>query len=50
MTTPELTRLRRIWDRQSGRYDRSMSFWELRLFGQHRDWVTTTCAAARCAR
>jgi len=36
----DVTRARRHWDRQSGGYDRSMGFWERRLFGEHRPWVT----------
>jgi len=36
----EVTRLRGYWDKQSGGYDREMGFWERRLFGQHRGWVT----------
>lgn len=33
------SRTREYWDRQSRRYDRSMGFWEARLFGEHRSWI-----------
>jgi ubiquinone/menaquinone biosynthesis C-methylase UbiE len=32
-------RWRRYWDRQSRRYDRSMSFWGRHLFGDSRAWI-----------
>jgi ubiquinone/menaquinone biosynthesis C-methylase UbiE len=32
-------RLRRLWDKQSPRYDREMRFWERTLFGDARAWV-----------
>jgi SAM-dependent methyltransferase len=39
-------RLRRYWDRQAGRYDRSMDFLDRHLFGDTRQWV---CSRA-CGR
>jgi ubiquinone/menaquinone biosynthesis C-methylase UbiE len=32
-------RLARYWDRQAGRYDRAMDFWDRHLFGDSRPWV-----------
>ncbi|WP_443678873.1 class I SAM-dependent methyltransferase [Prauserella halophila] len=31
--------MRRFWDKQSGRYDRQMRFWELRLLRDTRTWL-----------
>ncbi len=36
-------RWRRNWDKHAGTYDRSMNFWDRRLFGDTRQWV---CAQA----
>lgn len=36
-------KVRRVWDKQAPRYDRSMSFWERRLFKGDREWA---CAQA----
>ena len=27
------------WDKQAGRYDRDMNFWDRHLFGESRPWV-----------
>lgn len=36
----ENARLRRAWDKQAGRYDKQMGFWERRLFGgDNRRWA-----------
>lgn len=32
-------RWRRNWDKQAGRYDRSMTFWDRHLFGDTRQWI-----------
>ena len=35
----QLHRWRRNWDKHASTYDRSMTFWERRLFGQTRRWI-----------
>ena len=35
----ETERLKRIWEKQAPRYDRSIAFWEKVLFGDGRQWV-----------
>src|SRR5215211_8657347 len=35
----ETERLKRIWEKQAPRYDRSIAFWERVLFGDGRRWV-----------
>src|SRR5262245_5462913 len=43
-TTPERTaRWHRYWDRKSSHYDKEMSVWDRRLFGDSRQWA---CAQA----
>ena len=37
--TKETERIRRIWEKQAPRYDRSIAFWEKILFGDGRQWV-----------
>ena len=37
--TKETERIRRIWDKQAPRYDRSVALWEKILFGDGRRWV-----------
>jgi ubiquinone/menaquinone biosynthesis C-methylase UbiE len=37
--TKETERIRRIWEKQAPRYDRSIAFWEKVLFGDGRRWV-----------
>jgi ubiquinone/menaquinone biosynthesis C-methylase UbiE len=37
-------RLVRYWDRQAGRYDRAMDFWDRHLFGDSRPWVCERAA------
>ncbi|WP_216214757.1 class I SAM-dependent methyltransferase [Amycolatopsis aidingensis] len=37
--TTDLERLRRYWDKHSGRYDKQMGFWDRRFFGDTRQWV-----------
>src|SRR6266536_161440 len=37
--SPRDERLRRYWDRHAGSYDRQMSFFDRRFFGDTRDWV-----------
>ncbi|WP_235022656.1 class I SAM-dependent methyltransferase [Amycolatopsis alkalitolerans] len=32
-------RVSRFWDKQSGRYDKQMGFWDRRFFGDTREWV-----------
>lgn len=40
MTAPEQPdRWRRYWDKQSKSYDKSMAFWDRRLFGDTREWA-----------
>jgi ubiquinone/menaquinone biosynthesis C-methylase UbiE len=40
-----IEKVRRSWARQARKYDKSMGFWERRLFGlEHRDWA---CAQAK---
>jgi ubiquinone/menaquinone biosynthesis C-methylase UbiE len=34
------------WDKQAGRYDRQMDFWDRRLFGDSRPWVCGRAAGA----
>lgn len=41
-----LQRLQRLWDKQAGRYDRQMDFWERRLFGDTREWVCRQASGA----
>lgn len=38
-TAGDLERLRRYWDKHSGKYDKQMGFWDRRLFGDTREWV-----------
>lgn len=38
-TTERLDRLRRHWDKHAGSYDRQMSFFERRFFGDTREWI-----------
>src|SRR5215218_9223872 len=35
----ETERLKRIWEKQAPKYDRSIAFWERILFGDGRQWV-----------
>jgi ubiquinone/menaquinone biosynthesis C-methylase UbiE len=35
----ETERLKRLWEKQAPRYDRSIAFWEKVLFGDGRQWV-----------
>lgn len=44
--TGDLRRLQRIWDKQAGRYDRQMGFWDRRLFGDTREWVCRQASGA----
>lgn len=37
-------RLARYWDKQAGRYDRAMDFWDRRLFGASRPWACRRAA------
>ena len=37
--TKETERIRRIWEKQAPRYDRSVALWEKILFGDGRRWV-----------
>jgi ubiquinone/menaquinone biosynthesis C-methylase UbiE len=40
----ETERVRRLWEKQAPRFDRTMGFWEKVLFGGGREWA---CAQAR---
>ena len=42
--TKETERIRRIWEKQAPKYDRSMAFWDKIAFGDGRRWV---CSRAR---
>jgi ubiquinone/menaquinone biosynthesis C-methylase UbiE len=39
IVSEETERLKRIWEKQAPRYDRSIAFWEKILFGDGRRWV-----------
>ncbi len=38
-TADQTTRWQRYWDRKSSTYDKEMSFWDRRLFGDSREWA-----------